>query len=210
MDEPYHKTTIDQDRGEHAASGLRVMQLHDVIDRFFDYCHDSTWEDLGPDDRRWWSEAIAAIHSARVELESLPSEWRGRAREELDRAATEDLEQFPDAIRAAIAATEANRMDESARISLGDFANDFPEGQAPIGFYASIGKPAGEEFVLNDPDYTTPFDGELFDLNGTVDQDGIWRWDGEGNPTDFNRNTVTHLSAWYDHAEKAETIRSED
>ena len=34
-----------------------------------------------------------------------------------------------------------------------------------------------------------------FGLTGTVNGDGTWEWDGEGNPKDFNLNTVTALTA---------------
>jgi hypothetical protein len=103
MDAPYHKTTIDQDMGEHH-TGLRIMRLHDVTTRFEDYSQ-AAWEDLSADDREWWTATLAEIHEAIVELESLPIEHRGRAKEELTANTSEDLEGHASVIRRAIEET---------------------------------------------------------------------------------------------------------
>jgi hypothetical protein len=94
----------------------------------------------------------------------------------------------------------------ATKISLGDFGNDCPDGECVLGFYTSVGIPAGQEILLNHPDFTTPFDDDLFGLQGTIDDDGTWHWDGKGNPTDDNLNTVLRIDAWYDTAERADEI----
>jgi hypothetical protein len=35
-------------------------------------------------------------------------------------------------------------------------------------------------------------------LGGTIDDDGDWLWDGEGNPTDDWSNTIIRLHAYID------------
>jgi hypothetical protein len=103
MDAPYHKTTIDQDMGEHH-TGLRITRLHDVTTRFEDYSQ-ADWDTLSTDDREWYSTTLEAIHEARVELESLPQEHRSRAKEDLFTRETNTIEDDPAIIREAIEAT---------------------------------------------------------------------------------------------------------
>jgi hypothetical protein len=93
-----------------------------------------------------------------------------------------------------------------SKISLGDFGNTCPDGRCVVGFFTSVGIPTGQEILLNDPNWSTPFDDDLFSLFGTVDEGGIWRWDGRGNPADFNRNTVLRIDAWYDDPSKAAAL----
>ena len=74
------------------------------------------------------------------------------------------------------------------KVTLGEFG-------ANRVFYASQGAPAGETVEL-DPEDMALEEWGWCGLEGTVDADGIWRWDGEGDPTDVRRNTVYRLDAW--------------
>jgi hypothetical protein len=96
-------------------------------------------------------------------------------------------------------------MDVMNKVRLIDFGNNCPDGKCVVGFFTSVGIPTGQEILLNNPDYTTPFD-DLFRIRGTVGADGIWHWDGEGNPTDFQRNTVLRIDAWYDDESRATAL----
>lgn len=77
---PSHKTTIDQHKGTHNPTGMRITEYKDVTTAFSDFSQER-WESLSVDDQAWWSERLEAIHSAEVELESLDAEHRARVRE---------------------------------------------------------------------------------------------------------------------------------
>lgn len=91
----------------------------------------------------------------------------------------------------------------TTKVTLGEF------GPASV-WYTSIGVPAGSTVDLfwegedtedGERQFMDPFDvqnclGDWLDLSGTVDADGRWQWDGEGDPRDANRNTVTALVAY--------------
>jgi hypothetical protein len=88
-------------------------------------------------------------------------------------------------------------------MTLNEFANscDFP-----VLLWAGVGCPGGEEVPLNHPDIELPSGFDELDqespwtsLEGTVDpNENVWRWDGDGNPTDFRGNTVYRLEAYPD------------
>jgi hypothetical protein len=80
-----------------------------------------------------------------------------------------------------------------------DFAKAF---RFPVVFFTSVGHPTGVEIALL-PETDMPFD--LGDI--LVDSEG--NWNGEGNPTDWNGNTVTkitvhsHKEIWTEQNEEA-------
>jgi hypothetical protein len=53
----------------------------------------------------------------------------------------------------------------------------------------------GEVYDLDpyDADSAIPFNWEL---EGNVNEAGEWEWNGQGNPQDWNRNTVTRIKAF--------------
>jgi len=65
----------------------------------------------------------------------------------------------------------------------------------PVLFWTSVGTPAGSEEVLGDPDWEVSIQG-WEGLEGTIDSEGKWQWDGEGNPLDCRSNTVLRLTAY--------------
>lgn len=95
-------------------------------------------------------------------------------------------------------------MTTTTKTTLADFGPDSV-------WFTSIGIPAGIDIDLTeveDPDTgqfvpMDPYDVETaipfkWSLEGTVEEfDGfdIWTWDGEGHPTDWNRCTVTAITA---------------
>lgn len=69
-------------------------------------------------------------------------------------------------------------------------------------FIVSVGEPLGYALDLTDTDGTALNDYEIehgisspWDLEG-VAKDGVWTWDGVGNPRDYNGNTVTGIRAY--------------
>ena len=65
-------------------------------------------------------------------------------------------------------------------------------------FYAGVGCPGGTSIALINHETTTPFD--LDNLDGVV-TDGIWSWDGEGQPTDGRGNSVLKIQVYNDEDE---------
>lgn len=66
-------------------------------------------------------------------------------------------------------------------------------------WFSGVGEPAGCDLIAEDgEDLNIPGgpESDWYDLLGIVGQDGRWQWDGEGEPTDFNRNTVTSIVAF--------------
>jgi hypothetical protein len=98
---PDHRTTIDQHRGDHEATGLPIYQLTDVITSFSDYSQER-WERLSADDREWWEATLADIHAARVELAELPYEHRNATEEGLEGEGQCDVDNYAALIRRAI------------------------------------------------------------------------------------------------------------
>lgn len=64
----------------------------------------------------------------------------------------------------------------------------------PVLFWTSVGSPAGVEEVLGDPDWEVSIRG-WEDLEGMIDSEGNWQWDGDGNPFDLRSNTVLRVTA---------------
>jgi len=81
-------------------------------------------------------------------------------------------------------------------MTLNDYAND---REHVVAFVAGVGNPTGEELPLGgECDFAEGLG--LLDLIGTVDADGDWRWDGEGDPRDERGNSITKVSACVDRA----------
>jgi hypothetical protein len=66
-----------------------------------------------------------------------------------------------------------------------------------VRFTNVIDDETGETYDLDphDAQSAIPFE---WDLEGYVNEAGEWAWDGEGNPTDWNRNTVLAIKAFRD------------
>jgi len=60
-------------------------------------------------------------------------------------------------------------------------------------WFISVGCPAGCDLIADDSE--SPVPDAWADLNGTI-AENKWTWDGEGNPTDANANTVTNIVAF--------------
>lgn len=85
-------------------------------------------------------------------------------------------------------------MANGETMTLSDYASEHPYS---VLFWAGIGCSAGDYSPLGaDCDFAER--NGLLDLEGTVDGDGDWQWDGKGNPTDDRRNTITRLQAYPD------------
>lgn len=60
--------------------------------------------------------------------------------------------------------------------------------------YIAIGNPTGSELAYCPEYYEIPIY-DLEELQGEVDQDGVWRWDGQGNPRTYHgNNSVTKIT----------------
>jgi hypothetical protein len=83
-------------------------------------------------------------------------------------------------------------MTTATKTTLADF------GPASI-WYTSVGRPTGETIDMTevddprDAENMVPFE---WDIEGTIDEDGEWAWDGKGNPTDFGNNTIYAIRAF--------------
>lgn len=92
--------------------------------------------------------------------------------------------------------THAAEIDAEAKeITLLDFANSI---EYPVLFWVSSGVPTGDYHPIGYPEFLFHEERELEFLTGTVDVDGEWNWDGEGDPTDYQRNTITRLTVLSD------------
>lgn len=69
---------------------------------------------------------------------------------------------------------------------------------SPTVFVASVGTPTGKRVALLDD---TDFPFNLGDLTGSVDSQGVWQWDGEGDPTDDRGNNITLVRVYNDATE---------
>jgi hypothetical protein len=83
----------------------------------------------------------------------------------------------------------------ATKTRLGDFGADQL-------FVVSTGKPSGYSVDLTDTEGTALDDHQVevaltspWDLEGTV-EDGVWTWDGNGSPRDYNGNTITAIRAY--------------
>ena len=81
------------------------------------------------------------------------------------------------------------------KITLLDYAN---ARDNVVLFYASFGKPTGEYEVMGHREMDFADERGVDLLTGTIDADGMWSWDGEGEPTDNQRSTITKLQAYVD------------
>lgn len=81
----------------------------------------------------------------------------------------------------------------SEHISLLDYAND---REYVVLFWSSVGTPTGSSVPLGYPDLDFADRNGLLELTGTVNESDDWQWDGEGHPTDDQRNTITRLTAY--------------
>ncbi len=90
------------------------------------------------------------------------------------------------------------------KISLTSYCDSCPEGRCVVGFYTSVGEPNGREIFLDPPGNPGhPFLVAPHRIKGSVDQYGVWRWDGRGPLKDSHGATVLSLSVWYDPAIRA-------
>lgn len=93
-------------------------------------------------------------------------------------------------------------MTTTIKTTLADFAPDSV-------WFVSVGIPMGETVDLTsieNPDTgemepLDPYDAEQaipfgWSLEGVINEHGEWCWDGEGNPRDWGRNTVTAIKAF--------------
>lgn len=100
------KTTIDRHIGGNPATGLRMMQAHDVVTEYAELDADD------PADQRWVDE----VHEARVALEQLDVEPRQRAYDWLaahDHDHTDDVAAYRAAIAAATGLSAAAELDRT-------------------------------------------------------------------------------------------------
>lgn len=87
-------------------------------------------------------------------------------------------------------------MNAIETISLKDFWNT---NECESLFCVSTAVPAGEEFTVGgETDVWEVIDSGLspsdaWELEGTVDSDGDWSWNGEGNVRDFYGNSYTKI-----------------
>jgi hypothetical protein len=86
-------------------------------------------------------------------------------------------------------------MNATTTLTLNDYAN---EREDVVLFWTSIGTPMGDYTPLGYPDIDFADRRGLLGLGGTIDDDGDWLWDGEGNPTDDRSNTIMRLHAYID------------
>lgn len=86
-------------------------------------------------------------------------------------------------------------------MTLADYAN---QRENVILFYAGVGAPTGDYVQLGCPDDDFAERRNLLDLSGTIDTEGDWRWNGEGNPSDDRANTIYKLHAYVDPKKWAE------
>lgn len=103
---PFFRTTVDQHKGDHEATGLRICEFKDVVTDFDDYFPGIDWEALPESDRAEYERELGEIHEAMVAMESLDADDRAAAREALALMATDDPWQSARFIRDAIASLE--------------------------------------------------------------------------------------------------------
>lgn len=80
-------------------------------------------------------------------------------------------------------------------ITLNDYAN---AREDVVLFFAGQGCPGGDYTPLGHYDLDFADRNYLLDLEGTVDDKGDWHWDGEGDPTDDQGNSIYQLHAYVD------------
>lgn len=80
-------------------------------------------------------------------------------------------------------------------MTLRDYANG---RENVVLFWASVGTPGGDYAPLGNPDWDFAERRGLLDMDGLVDVEGGWRWDGYGDPRDDRQNSLTRLHAYVD------------
>jgi hypothetical protein len=78
---------------------------------------------------------------------------------------------------------------------LHDYCN---ERENVVVFVAGVGCPAGNHHIAGYPDLDFLDRTGIYALEGTVDAEGDWRWNGEGNPRDDSGNAITKIHAYVD------------
>jgi hypothetical protein len=65
-------------------------------------------------------------------------------------------------------------------------------------FWSSVGCPCGEYCPMGEPniEFCPDFDERFGVLEGTLDSDGTWGWNGLGRPKDVGNNVITRLIAY--------------
>lgn len=86
-------------------------------------------------------------------------------------------------------------MATTKTVTLNDYIN---ERSDVVLFWAGFGAPTGDYTPLGHPDLDFASRRGLLDLTGIVDDDGDWRWDGKGIPTDDWANSITKLHVYVD------------
>lgn len=105
-EQPRLTTTVDQHRGDHAATGLRITELTDVVTEW--PMGDREWNSLTDADREEFAETLADYHAARVELAEQDADTRERAAEILPHTpGYDDFDYAAKAVREAIAAAKS-------------------------------------------------------------------------------------------------------
>jgi hypothetical protein len=65
-------------------------------------------------------------------------------------------------------------------------------------FFVGVGCPTGDHTVLGHPDLDFAERRGLLDLQGEVDEQMNWWWDGSGDPQDDNGSSIYNLHAYVD------------
>jgi hypothetical protein len=89
-DRPCFRTTVDQHKGDHEATGLRITGFTDVVTDFGDHFPGIDWDGLSDADREEYTRELGEIHEAMIALESLDADAREAAKEHLATTSTDD------------------------------------------------------------------------------------------------------------------------
>lgn len=74
-------------------------------------------------------------------------------------------------------------------ISFAEFCNTLKH---PVQFLVSTAAPTGFSEPVHQ-DWLSDRYEDFDDFEGTVDSDGIWRWNGEGHPHDLRGNSILRI-----------------
>lgn len=80
-------------------------------------------------------------------------------------------------------------------MKLREFSN---ERESVVLFLTGVGCASVAYFRIGDPDYESAEDRGLFDMDGEVDSDGVWHWNGRGQPTYYGLTSLLTISALFD------------
>lgn len=78
-------------------------------------------------------------------------------------------------------------------MTLAEYANS---RENVVLFWAGVGCPMGDYDLIGHPAFDFAECRELLDLEGEVDAEGDWNWNGQSNPTDWLGNSITKLQAY--------------